>query len=187
MPLGHWTVGRLGRESRGWWYPHILLVGIPLIVGRYIRVLLLESPQIPLKFVQNPRDFGERTRFLQPQWPNRLLPCPALGLEFTNKNGRSAMSTPNWSMSIFVNKLAGLYLRSVLRNNCLQYAKCIKSNVRGILGWKNVCAANFETRPRFRLKFFHFSKVLCSMYCFPYFFCWQKHCQLLEKTSSMNL
>lgn len=35
-------------------------------------------------------------QILQPQWPNRLLPCPALGLEFTNKNGRSAMSTPKW-------------------------------------------------------------------------------------------
>ena len=52
----------------------------------------------------------------------------------------------------FRNKLAGLYLRSVLRNNCMQYAKYIKSNVVGSLAEQRLTqcyATNFETGPPF--------------------------------------
>ena len=185
MPLGHWTVGRLGRESWCWWYPHICWLASPWLlddISVFCCLNPLKSPwslsKIP-EILANAPDFAAAVAEPSPpvssSWPGVY-----------QQKWEKCNVNPEVINVNFRNKLAGLYLRSVLRNNCMQYAKYIKSNVRGILGWKNVCTANFETRPRFRLMFFHFSKVICSMYCFL-FFCRQKHCQLLEKTNSMNL
>ena len=54
----------------------------------------------------------------------------------------------------FVNKVAGLRLRSIPGDKVHAVCKMHQIKCAGILGWKTVCATDFETQPRFRLILF---------------------------------